>query len=110
MLFSGVLQYLEDWRSPLRHPAVTAAEHILISRTSMGDKEIAFLQTVVYPDKTVRYPGRILRLTDVEALLTQSHDRFIGWDFSHHLIELGIQAAPAMLWRRRSQSGEGRSA
>jgi putative methyltransferase (TIGR04325 family) len=103
-LFSGVLQYLENWREPLRHPAVLKSKYILVSRVAIADSEIPFLQTVRMPDKIVRYPGRVMRLSDIAETLSATHEPILGWDLDHHMGELGICSAPAMLWRRRASS------
>jgi putative methyltransferase (TIGR04325 family) len=100
-LFSGVLQYLEHWREPLMHRAVLNSKYILISRVAVGDVEIPFLQTVRSPEKTVKYPGRVMRRADIATALEATHEPIIGWDLDHHMGELGVCPAPAMLWRKR---------
>lgn len=101
-IFSGVLQYLEDWRPSLRHPSVMNSRYILLSRTPVGDEEIPFLQTRITPETTVSYPGRVLRSADIAAVLEKTHRLKMSWHFDQHSDELGIIPTPALLWERRA--------
>jgi putative methyltransferase (TIGR04325 family) len=101
ILFSGVLQYLEHWREPLSHAAVKFSPYVLISRTPIGDNEIPFLQTVNIPSRRSAWPGRILRLDDISAVLSRTHRVALTWDFDQHLGEMGVRSSPSVLWKRR---------
>jgi len=101
-LFSGVLQYLEHWREPLMHRTVLDTRYIMICSVALGETEIPFLQTVRSPDKTIKYPGRVMRLIDIAECLEATHEQIIGWNLDHHMGELGVCPAPAMLWRKRA--------
>jgi putative methyltransferase (TIGR04325 family) len=100
-LFSGALQYLDNWRAPLTHPRVLSAKYILITRTSLGPAEVPFLQVVNYPDKTVRYPARVIAANDIERVLTPTHRPLMSWNLEHDMGQLGICPAPATLWIKR---------
>src|SRR5262249_46173689 len=100
VLFSGVLQYLDDWRAPLTHPAVLRAKRVLISRIAVGDREIPFLQTVRTAAGLVQYPGRVMRHSDIVGALTPTHRQALAWDLDQHMGEIGVCPAPAILWER----------
>jgi putative methyltransferase (TIGR04325 family) len=101
VLFSGVLQFLDDWRVTLMHPRVLSAKYILISRTPLGQAEAPYLQIVNYADKTVRYAGRVIASNDIERVLTPTHRPLMSWNLEHHMGQLGICPAPATLWIKR---------
>lgn len=98
-LFSGVLQYLDDWRKPLNNSAVTNAEHIMISRTPMGKTEIPFVQTVDNPGHHSKWAGRVMRRGDIADAMP-SHRVSLTWDMDNHLGEMGVNSAPSVLWKR----------
>ncbi len=101
VMFSGVLQYLDEWRRTVSHPAVQSAEYVFVSRTPFDDVERVYLQTATYSDKVVRYAGRILPRADFAALMGDTHSLFASWSMRHDMSPLGIFDAPAMLWRRQ---------
>lgn len=98
-LFSGSLQYLEDWRTPLRS---IDADMIFIARTPVADTEKAFVQRTLRDGYPVCYPGRVICARDLESLLTETHSIFARWDMDAHLLEMGVHESPAMLWKRRA--------
>lgn len=100
-IFSSVLHYVPDWKSPLLHPVVRAAEHVFITRTPVADAEIPFLQTVNYTDRVSLRAARILNRAELQETLEATHSLFTSWALEHHLGKMGIQQAPSMLWRRR---------
>jgi putative methyltransferase (TIGR04325 family) len=97
-IFSGSLQYLEDWRTPLRE---TNARLLYVARTALSDRELPFLQTLVGQGKRLSYPGRVLQHRELFSLLEDRYDLFASWSFDMSLGELGAFEAPAMLWQRR---------
>lgn len=98
-IFSSSLQYVEDWKTPLRS---ADADMIYIARTPLGDDEQPFLQTSMRDGVAVRYPGRIVAWKDLFAVLEPTHRLVSRWDLDAHLFEMGVHAAPAMLWERRA--------
>ena len=101
-IFSGVLQYIEDWQSPLSHPKVRAANIIYISRTPMGARYVPFLQSVRYGAGMVRYPGAVLAESEIEGMLAPTHTMFASWWLDHDMDWLGMVAAPPMIWKKKS--------
>lgn len=101
VLFSGVLQYVDTWREPLEHPVVRKTKHILISRVPVSDREIPFLQTVETQSYKVSYPGRVMDEAALNRSMQATHQRALAWDLDHHMGELGVLKAPAVLWSRR---------
>jgi putative methyltransferase (TIGR04325 family) len=97
-VFSGSLQYLDDWRAPL---TVTDAKLLYIARTSLSDRERSFLQTVTMQGKALSYPGRVICRRELFDLMEQRYELFASWSFDVSLGELGRFATPAMLWKRR---------
>jgi putative methyltransferase (TIGR04325 family) len=101
VMFSGVLQYLAEWRQAISHPAVQSAEYVFVNRTPFDESERVYLQTATYSDKVVRYAGRILPRADFTALMGNAQSLFASWSLRHDMSPLGTFDAPAMLWRRR---------
>jgi putative methyltransferase (TIGR04325 family) len=100
-IFSGVLQYMEDWQSPLSHPKVRAANIIYISRTPMGPKYVPFLQSVRQGAGTVKYAGALLPQNEIEKMLSPTHDMFASWWLDHDMDWLGAVTAPPMIWKKK---------
>lgn len=101
-LFSGVLQYLDLWREPLEHPVVRKTKYILITRVPVSDRDIPFLQTVETADYKASYPGRVMDEATLDQSMQTTHGRALSWDLDHHMGELGVLKAPAVLWVRRT--------
>ena len=100
--FSGVLQYLPDWKAVLGHAAVRNAKNIFITMTPLGAEERPFLQTVTYESGVVRMAARVIPQTDLFAHLGASHALFTSFALEqHHGVPMGIFAAPAMLWKKQ---------
>jgi putative methyltransferase (TIGR04325 family) len=97
-LFSGSLQYVEDWRAPLQE---ADADLIFIARTPLGDAERPYLQRAFYEGKPVAYPGRVISRQDLLGILNRTHEMVASWKFKAQLLQMGEHEAPAMLWRRR---------
>jgi putative methyltransferase (TIGR04325 family) len=98
-IFSSSLQYVEDWKAPLRS---ADADMVYIARTPLGDNEQPFLQRTLRDGIAVQYPGRIVARKDLFAVLEPTHRLVSLWTLEAHLFEMGVQAAPAMLWERRA--------
>ena len=100
-IFSGVLQYLEDWQGPLSHPKVRAANIIYIARTPTGARYKPFLQTVRSAAGIVKYAGAVLSQGEIEEILSPTHTMFASWWLDHDMDWLGMIAAPPMIWTKR---------
>jgi putative methyltransferase (TIGR04325 family) len=98
-IFCGSLHLTDDWKSVLRQ---TSADLIFIARSPLGDSELPYLQTVVRGENIDRFAGRVISKTEIDELLSATHELFASWDFEAHLLEMGRFEAPAMLWRRKS--------
>jgi putative methyltransferase (TIGR04325 family) len=98
--FSGVLGHMRDWHAALTATPTLAAQYVLITRTPLGEEEIPFIQTVTYSDKTLRYPGRVLRRAAVEEALAGTHMIIASWQFWQTSAGNRAYEAPAMLWGR----------
>jgi putative methyltransferase (TIGR04325 family) len=98
-IFSSSLQYVEDWKTPLRS---ADADMIYIARTPLGDHEQPFLQSTLRDGIAVQYPGRIVARKDLFAVLEPTHRLMSLWELDAHLFEMGVYDAPAMLWERRT--------
>jgi len=98
-IFSGVLQYLKDWKSVLDHPVTRSASLVFITRTPVG-KEAAFLQSAHYSTGSMLLPSRVIPKDELESLLSRSHRLHASWLFEHHLGELGVVSAPSAIWSR----------
>jgi hypothetical protein len=75
---------------------------IYIARTPLGDHEQPFLQSTLRDGIAVQYPGRIVARKDLFAVLEPTHRLMSRWELDAHLFEMGVHAAPAMLWERRT--------
>jgi putative methyltransferase (TIGR04325 family) len=100
VMFSGVLQYLDDWRPIVSHPVVQSTEYVFVSRTPFDECERIYLQTATYSDKVVRYAGRIVPKEDFTSFMSRTHTLFASWVLKHDMSPFGIFDAPAMLWCR----------
>lgn len=97
-LFSGSLQFIEDWKRPLSQ---VNAELIFIARTPLGKFDKPFIQRVVREGRTFSYPGQVIGKSGLLSVLEQSHKMIACWKFDAHLLQMGIHESPAMLWLRR---------
>jgi putative methyltransferase (TIGR04325 family) len=98
-IFAGSLQYVEHWQAPLTD---VNAELILISRTPMGNIRQAYVQSVEKSGHSYKFPGQIIPRPEVIELLSKRYRLFAHWDFTAHLVEMGLRDSPAMLWKRVS--------
>ena len=101
VMFSGVLQYLDEWRRIVSHPAVRSAEYVFVSRTPFDERERVYFLTATYSDKVVKYAGRILPKPDFTDLMGNTHSLLVSWVLRDDMSPLGTFDAPAMLWLRR---------
>lgn len=97
-IFSGSLQFLENWRVPLTS---LDADMIYIARTPLADSEQCYLQHGIHDGAPYKYAGRVIARSDLFSLLEQTHRLHCLWKLDAHLLELGRHEAPAMLWRRQ---------
>jgi putative methyltransferase (TIGR04325 family) len=97
-VFSGSLQYVDDWRAPLQE---ASAQMIFISRTAIGDVDQPYIQTIARNGHVAKVPARVVPRPELFALLSENYDLFASWDFKSHLVEMGLYQSPAMLWRRK---------
>jgi putative methyltransferase (TIGR04325 family) len=100
VIFSGVLQYLENWRSILANPVVTSAPLVFISRTPIGATETPFLQVAHYDWGTVKLAATIIAADDLSKTLGSTHALFASWALEQHLGELGVTSAPSQIWKK----------
>lgn len=96
-VFSGSLQYVDDWTQPLRN---AKAEYIFIARSPLGEREQPFLQRNLIDNRLICYPGRVIAKAELFGLLAATHEQIACWPFRFHLMGMGDFDAPAMLWKR----------
>jgi len=96
-IFSGSLQYIDDWQGILRS---TNARMIFIARTPLGGAEQPFVQSVAKSDHVMKFAGRVIDRSELTSLLSKTHELFTSWSFESHLLEMGKFPSPAMLWVR----------
>lgn len=96
-IFSGSLQFVPDWRKPLSN---AQADLVYIARTPLGTKDQAFVQRITKDRGVFRYPGQVISETSLRSFLERDYTLRALWKFDAHLFELGVHAAPAMLWER----------
>jgi len=97
-IFSGSLQYVDDWQRILRS---TNAKYIYISRSPLDDLERPYLQTVIRGERVCQFAARVINKNALFELLSETHELFASWKFEAHLLEMGPFPSPAMLWMRR---------
>jgi putative methyltransferase (TIGR04325 family) len=101
-VFSGSLQYVDDWQSALRQ---TDAGMLFISRTPIGSADKPFIQSIARNGRQSKVPGRVIPRSELFAVLAERYDLFASWDFKAHLMEMGLHDSPAMVWRKKPALG-----
>lgn len=100
-IFSGSLQYVDDWAKVLRD---TDASAIYVSRTPMADIEQPFLQTVVREGQPRSFAGRVISAVAFANVLSERYSMFASWQSQSHLMDMGVFQSQATFWKRRDQS------